>query len=176
MSARLRNWRRGRVAKKGAPTIDRSSQMERILTSIAKMLIILSFVGVAFLFLFLLFYTRLPILDTLELCLVLMVASIPVAIEVVSTAVLAAGSRQLAAKDVLVTRLAAIEELAAVEVLCSDKRGTLTLNKLEMGETWCAQPERWDVARVVAFAALTIKRSDPDALDSCNPGQHRPQG
>ena len=138
MSTRLRNWRRGRVAKKGASTIDRSSQVEQILTSIAKMLIILSFVGVAFLFLFLLFYTRLPILDTLELCLVLMVASIPVAIEVVSTAVLAAGSRQLAAKDVLVTRLAAIEELAAVEVLCSDKTGTLTLNKLEMGETWCA--------------------------------------
>jgi P-type E1-E2 ATPase len=67
----------------------------------------------------------------------LQVASIPVAIEVVTTTTLALGSRQLSAHGAIVTRLAAIEELAGMNMLCSDKTGTLTLNKMVI-QVWCS--------------------------------------
>lgn len=54
-----------------------------------------------------------------------------------STAVLAIGSRSLAKCNVIVTRLSAIEELAGIDILCSDKTGTLTLNQLTTGKTIC---------------------------------------
>lgn len=61
---------------------------------------------------------------------VLLVASIPIAIEIVCTTTLALGSRELAAEGAIVTRLAAIEDMAGMNMLCSDKTGTLTLNKM----------------------------------------------
>ena len=61
---------------------------------------------------------------------VLLVASIPIAIQIVATTTLAMGSRELAAHGAIVTRLAAVEELSGLNVLCSDKTGTLTLNKM----------------------------------------------
>ena len=66
----------------------------------------------------------------LEFTVVLLVASIPLAIEIVVTATLALGSRQLSAHGAIVTRLTAIEEMAGMNMLCSDKTGTLTLNKM----------------------------------------------
>jgi H+-transporting ATPase len=61
---------------------------------------------------------------------VLLVASIPIAIEIVCTATLALGSRQLSEHGAIVTRLIAIEEMAGMNMLCSDKTGTLTLNQM----------------------------------------------
>ncbi|PNG99113.1 putative proton ATPase 1B, partial [Tetrabaena socialis] len=68
--------------------------------------------------------------EALEFTVVLLVASIPIAIEIVCTTTLALGSRQLAAHGAIVTRLAAIEDMAGMNMLCSDKTGTLTLNKM----------------------------------------------
>ena len=69
-----------------------------------------------------------PILSTLEFALVLLVAAIPVAMPTVLSVTMAVGARLLAKKEAIVTRLSAIEELAGVDVLCSDKTGTLTQN------------------------------------------------
>jgi magnesium-transporting ATPase (P-type) len=71
---------------------------------------------------------------SLSVVIVILVASIPIAIEVVCTSTLAVGSRRLAQKKVIVARLSAIEELAGMTILCSDKTGTLTLNKLSLRE------------------------------------------
>ena len=70
-----------------------------------------------------------PVLSTLEFALVLLVAAIPVAMPTVLSVTMAVGARLLAKKQAIVTRLASIEELAGVDVLCSDKTGTLTQNK-----------------------------------------------
>lgn len=70
--------------------------------------------------------------QVLSLGVVLLVASIPIAMQVVFTTTLALGSQTLASKEAIVTRLASIEELAGMKVLCSDKTGTITKNKFEI--------------------------------------------
>ena len=75
-----------------------------------------------------------PILTTLQFALVLTVAAIPVAMPTVLSVTMAVGARLLAKKQAIVSKLVAIEELAGVDVLCADKTGTLTQNKLTLGE------------------------------------------
>ena len=72
------------------------------------------------------------ILGAVKLCLVLLVASIPIAMQVVCTTTMAVGSKHLSEKKAVVARLSAIEELAGMSILCSDKTGTLTKNQVPL--------------------------------------------
>ena len=81
------------------------------------------------------------VLTTLQFALVLTVAAIPVAMPTVLSVTMAVGARLLAKKKAIVSRLVAIEELAGVDVLCTDKTGTLTQNKLTLGDS--VQRERY---------------------------------
>ena len=65
-------------------------------------------------------------LEALSTVVVILVACIPIAMQIVSTTVMAVGGRMLASKKAILARLSAIEELAGMDVLCSDKTGTLT--------------------------------------------------
>ena len=76
-----------------------------------------------------------PILTLLQFALVLTVAAIPVAMPTVLSVTMAVGARLLAKKQAIVSKLVAIEELAGVDVLCADKTGTLTQNKLTLGRS-----------------------------------------
>ena len=98
---------------------------------------------------------------------VLLVASIPIAMQVVCTATMALGSRVLAAQKAIVARLSSIEQLAGMTVLCSDKTGTLTLNKMVLQEM-SSYDETVDDAAVLTLAALATKWREPpkDALDT----------
>jgi H+-transporting ATPase len=75
-----------------------------------------------------------PFVRTLQFALILTVAAIPVAMPTVLSVTMAIGARVLAKLKAVVTRLASIEEMAGMDVLCSDKTGTLTQNKLSLGE------------------------------------------
>jgi H+-transporting ATPase len=103
------------------------------------------------------------VLTTLQFALVLLVAAIPVAMPTVLSVTMAVGARLLAAKQAIVTRLAAIEELAGVDVLCSDKTGTLTENKLRLGDPFSVNGITAE--QVVLFAALASRAEDKDTID-----------
>lgn len=102
-------------------------------------------------------------LTTLQFALVLTVAAVPVAMPAVLSVTMAVGARTLARHKAIVTRLAAMEELAGIDVLCSDKTGTLTQNKLTMGEPFCVSGVRPE--EVVLAASLASRAENQDPID-----------
>ncbi len=138
------------------------SHFQRAVLKIGDYLIILAVALVAVIITVSLFRGD-PILTTLQFALVLTVAAIPVAMPTVLSVTMAVGARLLAKKEAIVTRLAAIEELAGVDVLCSDKTGTLTQNKLTLGDPFCVNGIPAD--QVILWAALASRAEDKDTID-----------
>ena len=98
-----------------------------------------------------------------QLVLVLLVASVPVATPAVMSVTMALGALALSKQKAIVSRLSAIEELAGVDVLCSDKTGTLTLNQLTL-----QAPIPWQQAapdELILGAALASQKQSDDAID-----------
>ncbi|MGD0991559.1 MAG: plasma-membrane proton-efflux P-type ATPase [Gemmatimonadales bacterium] len=104
-----------------------------------------------------------PILTTLQFALVLTVAAIPVAMPTVLSVTMAVGARLLAKKEAIVSRLVAIEELAGVDVLCADKTGTLTQNKLTLGDPFGVNGV--PAEQVILDAALASRADNNDTID-----------
>ncbi len=102
-------------------------------------------------------------LTTLQFALVLTVAAVPVAMPAVLSVTMAVGARTLAEKQAIVTHLAAMEELAGIDVLCSDKTGTLTQNKLTLGDPFCMNGVT--PAEIILAASLASRSETQDAID-----------
>ncbi len=102
-------------------------------------------------------------LDILQFVLILLVASIPVAMPAVFSITMALGALALSKEKAIVSRLAAIEEMAGVDILCSDKTGTLTKNQLTLGEPILIAAKQ--AQEVVLAGALASKPGDGDAID-----------
>ena len=103
------------------------------------------------------------VLTTLQFALVLTVAAIPVAMPTVLSVTMAVGARLLAKKKAIVSKLVAIEELAGVDVLCTDKTGTLTQNKLTLGDAFSVNDI--PAAQVILAGALASRADNDDTID-----------
>lgn len=102
-------------------------------------------------------------LDTLQFALVLTVAAIPVAMPAVLSVTLAVGAVALAKKEAIVSKLVAIEEMAGMDILCSDKTGTITKNELTLAQV---EPfADFSENDVLLFATLASKEEDKDPID-----------
>ncbi len=138
------------------------SHFQKAVLKIGNYLIVLALSLVALIIGFAL-YRGDPILTTLEFALVLTVAAIPVAMPTVLSVTMAVGARLLAKRQAVVSRLVAIEELAGVDVLCADKTGTLTQDKLTLGDPFCV--EGVTAAQVILDAALASREDNDDTID-----------
>jgi len=155
---------------------DTQGRFQKILFRITLWLLAVSLVLTSIIFVYLL-VNKEDVLRALSVVIVLLVASIPIAMQVVCTSTMAVGSRRLAQRKVIVARLSAIEELAGMTILCSDKTGTLTQNKLSLRDPVLMGD--MDQNEIIFYSALAAKRQEgsQDAIDYCMtqavPASHR---
>ena len=108
-------------------------------------------------------YAKPPKDPVLLFALILTVAAIPVAMPTVLSVTMAVGARLLAKKQAIVSKLVAIEELAGVDILCADKTGTLTQNKLRLGDPFTVNGIPSE--QVILAAALASRADNNDTID-----------
>ncbi|XP_027176212.1 ATPase 8, plasma membrane-type-like [Coffea eugenioides] len=99
--------------------------------------------------------------------LVLLIGGIPIAMPTVLSVTMAIGSHRLSEQGAITKRMTAIEEMAGMDVLCSDKTGTLTLNKLTVDKQMIEVfPKNMDKDSVVLYAARASRTENQDAIDA----------
>ncbi|KAI1428518.1 plasma-membrane proton-e [Xylaria sp. FL1777] len=111
------------------------------------------------------FYRSNPIVEILGFTLAITIVGVPVGLPAVVTTTMAVGAAFLAKKKAIVQKLSAIESLAGVEILCSDKTGTLTKNKLSLSEPFTVAGVEPDDLMLTACLAASRKKKGMDAID-----------
>jgi len=106
---------------------------------------------------------RVPLIEMVPLMLVLLMSAVPVALPVMFTVSMAVGSKELAKRGVLVTRLSAAEDAATMDVLCVDKTGTITMNQLAV--TGVIPLGDATEADVLFTGALASQEANQDPID-----------
>ena len=138
------------------------SHFQKAVVKIGDYLIILAIVLVTLIFIVATLRHE-SLLQTLQFALVLVVAAIPAALPAVLSVTMAVGAMELAKKEAIVSRLAAIEEMAGVDVLCSDKTGTITQNAITVAEV--VPFEGFSEKDVLLFGTLASREEDGDLID-----------
>ena len=102
-------------------------------------------------------------MELIQFALILTVASIPVAMPAVLSVTMAVGALALSKMKAIVSRLQSIEEMAGIDILCSDKTGTLTQNKLTLGDLDVFEAR--DAQDLILVGALASRAEDQDPID-----------
>lgn len=139
-----------------------ASHFQRAVLRIGNFLILCT-LGLVAMILTVALFRRDPLVETLLFALILTVAAIPVALPAVLSVTMAVGAERLANLKAIVSRLVAIEELAGIDVLCSDKTGTLTQNRLTLGEPQLFAAQ--SASELLLAAALASRQEGGDAID-----------
>ncbi|MFW9998078.1 MAG: plasma-membrane proton-efflux P-type ATPase [Candidatus Odinarchaeota archaeon] len=152
----------GRTAKLVTET-ETTSHFQKVIVKIGNYLIILALLLVMVIFLTAIIrHESFP--ETLRFALVLSVAAIPAALPAILSITMAIGATKLAKKEAIVSKLVAIEEMAGMDVLCSDKTGTITENKLTIGEI--IPFDGFTSGDVLLYATLSSREEDMDPIDT----------
>ena len=146
---------------------DELGNLQKVLLRIMFVLVIISMCLCGIVFGYLLNQDE-SVQEAISFTVVLLVASIPIAIEIVCTTTLALGSKELSKRGAIVTRLAAIEDMAGMNMLCSDKTGTLTMNKMMIQTETPIYRTGETQYTLLRYAAMAAKWKEPprDALDT----------
>ena len=143
-------------------TSNTRSHLQLAVLKIADYLLVIAVI-LAILIIVVAIFRQESILEVLQFALVLTIAAVPVAMPAVLSVTMALGAKVLAIKQAVVTKLTAVEEVAGIDVLCSDKTGTLTQAKLTPGDPFTTQDT--DAYHVLLSAALASRAEDQDPID-----------
>jgi H+-transporting ATPase len=138
------------------------SHLQRAVLKIADYLLIIA-IALAVLIIGVSLVRHDPILQVLQFALVLTIAAVPVAMPAVLSVTMALGAGVLALKKAIVTKLTAVEEIAGIDILCSDKTGTLTQSKLTPGDPFTIGDITAE--QVILSGALASRAEDQDPID-----------
>lgn len=143
-------------------TAQTASHMDALIQTIVKYLVLMNGILIALIVVYAL-VNNLPLSDLLPFILILLVASVPVAMPATFTLASALGSLELSKRGVLVTRLSAIREAAGMDVLCTDKTGTITLNQLAVSTVEVFSSHTED--ELLKYAAISSDVATQDPID-----------
>jgi H+-transporting ATPase len=138
------------------------SHLQRAVLKIADYLIVIA-IGLAVLIIGVALFRHDQILQVLQFALVLTIAAVPVAMPAVLSVTMALGSKVLAKKQAIVTKLTSIEEVAGIDILCSDKTGTLTQSQLTPGDPFTIGGI--SAEQVILSGALASRAENQDPID-----------
>ncbi len=151
------------VALVAKASLEERSHFQKMVIRIGDFLITITVVLVVLIVMVALFRHE-HFLEIARFALVLTVASIPVALPAVLSVTMAVGAMNLARRQAIVSRLTAIEELAGVDVFCSDKTGTLTKNEMQVAEPVVFERHTEQDLFLVAALASRLENRDPIEL------------
>jgi H+-transporting ATPase len=136
--------------------------MEEVVSNVVKwlLIIVVALIGLALIFSV---FKGLDLLGILPLILVLLLSAIPVALPAMFTISTAIGSIELVKKGVLVTRLSASEDAATMDILCADKTGTITMNKLSITDVIPLNKSTGE--DVIFYGILASQEANQDPID-----------
>ncbi|MBU7024543.1 MAG: plasma-membrane proton-efflux P-type ATPase, partial [Theionarchaea archaeon] len=138
------------------------SHFQKAIVKIGDYLIVLAVALVALIFMAAM-YRHESMLETIQFALVLTVAAIPAALPAVLSVTMAIGAIALAKKEAIVSKLVSIEEMAGVDILCSDKTGTITKNQLTIGKVDLFGKFR--DTELLLYGTLASREEDKDPID-----------
>ena len=150
------------VALVAKASLEARSHFQKMVIRIGDYLILIT-VALVVLIVMVALFRHEPFLEIARFALVLTVAAIPVALPAVLSVTLAVGAMNLARRKAIVSRLTAIEELAGVDVFCSDKTGTLTKNEMQVSDPVLF--EGHDERELFRTAALASRRENSDPIE-----------
>lgn len=146
---------------------DNVGHFQKVLTAIGNFCICSIAVGMVIEILVIYAVQRRPYREGIDNLLVLLIGGIPIAMPTVLSVTMAIGSHRLSRQGAITKRMTAIEEMAGMDVLCSDKTGTLTLNKLTVDRNLIEVfPKDMDRDAVVLHSARASRVENQDAIDA----------
>jgi len=147
-------------------TVTEQGNVQHLLGTVAKIMCTFGLLGVIPIFFVQLFRDDVEWATSLKTAIVILVATLPVAMPLVVTTALAVGSFELSQEKAIVQRLSAIEEMAGMDILCSDKTGTLTKNELVLDKELIWEVNGSTAGEILKVSCLAAKtEGGQDAID-----------